>query len=179
MVKRKKPFIVVLWHGKMLLPMYIHRSQNISVMVSEHRDGEMIARSVHRIGYTTVRGSSTRGGSKAVRQMVRQLKNGDTCVILPDGPKGPRHKVKMGVVMIAQLAGADIIPLTFSAAKPISLKSWDRFTFWWPFSKLCMVYGKPIRIPRRMEEGQMEEYRRLIENSLNNLQKEADGLFQA
>ncbi len=148
-------------------------------MVSRHRDGEMIARTVHRIGYRTVRGSSTRGGSTALRQMVRRLKNGNICVILPDGPKGPRHQVKMGIVMMAQLAGAMVIPFTFSAAKPIIFNSWDRFTLWWPFSKLAMVYGKPIEIPRRLTDEQMEEYRLLIENSLNNLQKEADELFQS
>jgi lysophospholipid acyltransferase (LPLAT)-like uncharacterized protein len=172
-----QPFIVLLWHGKMLLPMYVHRNENLSVLISEHQDGELIAQNVKRLGYRTTRGSSTRGGTKAFRSMLRELHNGINCVILPDGPRGPRYEVKMGAILLAQISGADLMPVTFSAQKPIVLKTWDRFTFWWPFSRLCIVYGKPIKIPRRLDDHESEQYRKQVEDSMNRLQEEADAIF--
>jgi lysophospholipid acyltransferase (LPLAT)-like uncharacterized protein len=172
-----QPFIVLLWHGKMLLPMYVHRNENLSVLISEHQDGELIAQNVKRLGYRTTRGSSTRGGSRAFRDMLRELHNGIKCVILPDGPKGPRHVVKMGAILLAQISGAALIPVTFSAQKPIELKTWDRFTFWWPFSSLCIAYGKPFKIPRRLDGQESEQYRKQVQDEMNKLQEEADAIF--
>jgi lysophospholipid acyltransferase (LPLAT)-like uncharacterized protein len=174
-----KPILIIVWHGKMLLPIFVHRRQRIAVMISEHRDGEIIAKTIHRLGYTSVRGSSTRGGSKAFRQMLRQLKSGRICGILPDGPKGPRHEAKMGTVPLAQVSGALLLPITFAARKPIVLRSWDFFTLWWPFSKLVLVYGKPFSLPRTRNPEEMEEQRRLVQDALNVLQKEADAFFRA
>jgi lysophospholipid acyltransferase (LPLAT)-like uncharacterized protein len=177
LVKSGQPMIALLWHGKMLLPMYWHRHENLSVMISEHQDGELIAQNVKRLGYRTVRGSSTRGGSKAFRQMLKQLKNGDICVILPDGPRGPRQYVKLGAILLAQITDAYILPITFSAGRPVTLKTWDRFTFWWPFSKLCIVYGEPLQIPRRLNEQELEEYRLMVEKQMFMLQEKADAIF--
>ena len=143
-------FIILSWHGKMLLPIFAHRNLGICAMVSEHDDGEMIAQTIQRLGYTTVRGSSTRGGSKAFRQMLSRLKKGVIGAILPDGPNGPRYEVKLGALLLAQRSDAWLLPVTFSSNKPITLRSWDRFTFWWPFAKLRMAYGEPIRIPRNL-----------------------------
>ncbi len=177
-IAENRGVIAVLWHGKMLIPIYIHRYQGITAMVSEHHDGEMIAQTVHKLGYQTVRGSSTRGGSRAFRQMLSLLKKGKTCTVLPDGPKGPRHHVKPGVIALAQRSGACIIPLTFSARKKICLTSWDRFTLFWPFSRVCLLYGKPMVIPPKIPISELEPYRLDVENALKALDREADEYFQ-
>lgn len=173
-----KPFIIVTWHGRMLAPIYIHRNMGFVAMVSEHGDGEMIAQTILRLGYKTVRGSSTRGGSRAVRQMLKVLKNGNNCAILPDGPNGPRHAFKLGAILIAQRSEAWLLPCTFSASKPIQLHSWDRFTLWRPFSKLQVVYGEPMAIPRKISPLELEQYRVKMENRMNALVKEADAAFR-
>lgn len=171
-------FIYLVWHGKMLLPIYVHRRQNILAMVSEHGDGEVIAQAIVRLGYRTVRGSSTRGGGKAFRSMLRQLRNGAQCTILPDGPQGPRHELKMGAILLAQLSGAYLLPVTFAVQKPITLNSWDRFTLWWPLSKGTILYGKPIKIPRALSRDELEEQRQYVERCLTALEREADEVFR-
>ena len=173
-----RPVLIVVWHGKMVLPIYVHRSQGISAMVSEHRDGELIARTVHRLGYATVRGSSTRGGSRAFRQMLRQLKSGRICAVLPDGPNGPRHVFKLGAVVLAQRAGALLLPMTFAAARPIILRTWDRMTFWRPFSRLVAQYGEPLQVPRHISPEELEICRQEIEKRLRVLQDKADDHFR-
>ncbi|NIA29329.1 MAG: DUF374 domain-containing protein [Actinobacteria bacterium] len=173
-----KPFIIVTWHGRMLVPIYIHRNMGFIAMVSEHGDGEMIAQTILRLGYKTVRGSTTRGGSRVVRKMLKVLKNGNNCAILPDGPNGPRHEFKMGAILIAQRSQAWLLPCTFSASKPIQLHSWDRFTLWRPFSKLQAVYGEPMAIPRKINPHELEQYRVKMENRMNALVEEADATFR-
>jgi lysophospholipid acyltransferase (LPLAT)-like uncharacterized protein len=170
-------FIIICWHGKMLFPIYRHRNQGICAMVSEHNDGEMISRAIHRLGYTTVRGSSTRGGVKAFVQLLAQVKKGVTGCILPDGPRGPRHYLKPGVVMLASRSQRPLLPITFSAAKPITLKSWDRFTLWKPFSKLCLLYGEPIHVPANLDEAGLETWRQVAQERMDSLEKEADAFF--
>ncbi len=178
LIRQGKGFLVVLWHGKMLLPIYIHRHLGVVAMVSEHRDGEMIAQTVHRLGYKTVRGSSTRGGRKAFIDMLRALRNNKIGTIMPDGPKGPRHYFKIGALVLASRADVAILPMTFAAQWPIVLKSWDRFTFWWPFSRVCMIYGKPVKVPANLSPKELEPYRIIIEKKMIELEKEADAVYR-
>lgn len=176
--KNPKPFIICTWHGRMIIPIFMMRNRNIMAMVSEHADGEMIAQTVERLGYKTVRGSSTRGGSKAFRGMLRGIRKGSDCAILPDGPNGPKQEFKMGAVLLAQLAHAQILPLTFSAQKPITLKTWDSFTLWKPFSKCYGVFGEPFEIPTDIPIDELEPWRLKIEQRMNDLVQEADALFR-
>lgn len=176
-IRRNAGLIYLVWHGKMLMPVYVHRNLGISAMVSEHGDGEIIAQAILRLGYRTVRGSSTRGGQKAFREMLKQLKNGEHCTILPDGPTGPRREFKMGAILLAQRSGATLLPVTFAAQKPIVFNSWDRFTLWWPFTKICVLYGKPLTIPRNLSPDQLEEQRLRVEQHLLRLEEEADAIF--
>ncbi len=171
-------FIAVPWHGKMVAPLLVHRDLGVVVMVSEHRDGEMIARTVHRLGYRTVRGSSTRGGRQAFRDMLKALRAGRICCILPDGPRGPRQVLKSGVLVLAMRTGAPILPMTFAASRPIVLHSWDRFTLWWPFSRICLIYGKPFRVPAGLDGEELERFRQAAERRMLQLEEEADGLFR-
>ena len=178
LIAGNKGFIIVTWHGKMLLPIYLHRDHALIVMVSEHRDGEMISRTIHRLGYRTIRGSSTRGGSNAYRQMIRALRQNEICVVLPDGPTGPRHEFKMGAVQLAQRSGLPLLPMTFSAAKPITLKSWDRFILWKPFTKIAMIYGPPIFIPKTSSDKEQQQTLKRVQQEMNKLERTADAFFQ-
>ncbi|MBN1153485.1 lysophospholipid acyltransferase family protein [candidate division KSB1 bacterium] len=170
--------IFALWHGRIMLPIYVHRGEGIAAMVSLHRDGEMIAQNVHRLGYKTVRGSSTRGGKQALHDMVDLLNQGVPCTIMPDGPRGPRHKLKAGVIYMAQQTGAYLVPLTFACKRKIQFHSWDRFNFITPFSKAVVIYGDPIRIPSELSSGQFEEMRKMVEMKMIENETMADDYFK-
>lgn len=178
LVKSGQGFLIIVWHGKMLLPIHIHRKLGIHAMISEHADGEIIARTVERLGYKTIRGSSTRGGRKAFKKMLRALKQNHICAIMPDGPKGPRHEFKSGALLLAARSDAYMLPMTFAASKPIIMKSWDHFTLWWPFSKVCMIYGKPTKVSPNMSQYELEAVRKRVESALVALEKEADEVFR-
>ncbi len=174
----RRGFIIICWHGKMLFPIYVHRNLSICAMVSEHADGEMIAQTIERLGYTTVRGSSTRGGVKAFVQLLVQVKKGVIGCVLPDGPRGPRHELKPGVVLLASRSQRPLLPMTFAAEKPIITKSWDRFTLWWPFSRLCMLYGAPINVPPNLDDAGLAYWQRLVQQRMDSLEAEADAVFR-
>lgn len=117
LLKEGRNCIVAFWHGRQLMMPFADRGRAISILISQHRDGELIARTVARFGFHAVRGSTTRGGSAAFRRLVGRARAGDIVVITPDGPRGPRHVVQPGVVKLAMLTGLPIVPLTFSASK--------------------------------------------------------------
>ena len=114
---RGVPILFALWHGRMFLPIQVHRRQGIVTMASQSEDGEIIARWLERNGYVVVRGSTTRGGGEALRQMVRQVRSGRHAALTVDGPKGPPRIVQPGVVQLARLTGAWILPITYASAR--------------------------------------------------------------
>ena len=149
---RRVPILFALWHGRMLVPIQRHRRQGIVTMASQSKDGEIIARWLGRNGYVVVRGSTTRGGSEALRQMVRLVRSGRHAALTVDGPKGPPRVVQPGVVQLARLTGAWILPITASCAQPKFLRSWDRFLLPLPFSRNVVVYGEPLAVPESASE---------------------------
>ncbi len=164
--------LIALWHGRILLPILEHRQQGIIPMISLSRDGEMIARTVEKLGYGTVRGSSSRGGREAMLAMAAQLRQpGTVCAIMPDGPRGPRHELKPGVVLIARESGALIIPMSWGCPRPIRFNSWDRFQLWRPFGRAVVLYGEPIVCPL---EGDVDEQCAIVRAALLRLDAEAD-----
>jgi lysophospholipid acyltransferase (LPLAT)-like uncharacterized protein len=170
-------YIFTLWHGRMLLPIYLHRREGIRALVSLHRDGELIARTLTKLGYTLVRGSSTRGGGEAFYQMAAHLVDDNVPVaVIPDGPKGPAQTMKPGVITLAQKTGAWLLPMTFSVKPGIRLKSWDRHMIPLPFAKGVILYGEPMLVPASCGEEERERYRLEMENRLNDLVVEADRL---
>lgn len=173
----EKPFILCIWHGKILIPIFTQRHENIHAMVSLHADGEMITQTLHRLGYRTIRGSSTRGAQRAAIEMIRALKQGKNCAIMPDGPKGPRHVFKPGAISIAQKSGAYLLPLTFACSKPFRFKSWDRFTLILPFSKSVAIYGEPIAVPANLKNEAFEDFRLMVEGKMLELEKYAELYF--
>ncbi len=118
---RGKRIILAFWHGRQLMIPLAYRGSQVHILISQHRDGELIHRIVTRFGFRSVRGSTTRGGPAALRQLVRLGRSGVDLVVTPDGPKGPRGVVQMGVVHLARATGLPIVPLTFSCTKKNSL----------------------------------------------------------
>jgi len=156
-------FTYAVWHGRMLIPVYHERHRGIIAMVSEHRDGELVARVVHKLGYRTARGSSTRGGRKAFMEMVRNLRNGREGAMLPDGPKGPRHVFKPGTMLMAQRAQIPIVTITYAACPAWTLRSWDRFVIPKPFSRSVMLIGEPFHVDKTLKGAEFEALRKQVE----------------
>ncbi len=149
---RRVPILFALWHGRMFLSIQAHRGEGIATMASQSKDGELIARWLEKNGYVTVRGSTTRGGSQALREMVRLVRSGRHAALTVDGPKGPPRVVQPGVIQLARLTGAWILPITSSCSKPRFLASWDRYLLPYPFSKAVVAYGEPFPIPQDMPD---------------------------
>jgi lysophospholipid acyltransferase (LPLAT)-like uncharacterized protein len=178
LMRDRRSHLFALWHGRIVVPIYVHRGEGITAMVSLHTDGEMIARTLHRLGYRTVRGSSTRGGNQAFHDMLAVLKQGQVGAIIPDGPKGPRHHLKPGALYLAQQTGTYIIPVSFAASRKIEFPSWDRFVLPLPFSKNVMIYGTPRQVPTQLSPEEIEQWRLKLENEMNALVTQADDYFR-
>ncbi len=174
---RGEPFILCFWHGRLLMMPYCwRRDRTIHMLISQHRDGQIIARTVGHFGIQTVAGSSSKGGAQALRAMVKALKAGDCVGITPDGPRGPRMRATDGVVNLARLAGVPIIPATFGATRGRVLGSWDRFLVAWPFGRGVIVWGDPITVARDADADALDAARARVEDSLNAITAEADRL---
>lgn len=137
--------VVTLWHGQMLPIVWAHR-QPTAVMISEHRDGEIIARIIGQLGFSAIRGSTSRGGARALLEAVRVLKSGTDIAVTPDGPRGPRHSFAPGALLLGFRAGASLIPIVAHVDRKWQLKSWDGFEIPKPFSRVTVVYGTPVEI---------------------------------
>lgn len=172
-----KPFILAFWHGRLLMMPYCWSPRvRINMLISTHVDGRLIARTVSHFGIDTVAGSSSKGGTAALRAIVKALKAGECVGFTPDGPRGPRMRASAGVVNAARLAGVPILPCTYATARRRMLGSWDRFVLAWPFSRGVFLWGTPIDVPQEANEHELERARRAVEDSLNALSHEADRL---
>ncbi|MEQ8666983.1 MAG: lysophospholipid acyltransferase family protein [Rhodospirillales bacterium] len=170
-----KPFILAFWHGRLLMMPYCwRRGRDIEMLISEHRDGRLIAKTVSHFGIDTVTGSSTRGGTAALRKMVSTLKAGGYVGITPDGPRGPRMRASDGIAAVAKLSGVPVIPATYAVARRRVLGTWDRFVVAWPFNRGVIVWGSPVSVPRDADASALDAARRAIEDGLNVITAEAD-----
>lgn len=170
-----KPIILAFWHGRLLMmPKAWPVSQPIHMLISQHRDGQLIARTVGHFGIQTAAGSSTRGGSGALRVMLKALRNGENVGITPDGPRGPRQRATDGVIHIARMSGAPVIPLAYAARRRRLLHTWDRFMVPLPFSGGVFVWGEPLTVPRDADAAVIEHLRAELEARMNALTAEAD-----
>lgn len=144
------------WHAKLLPLAYTHRERGVAVLVSRHHDGEIISQIICRLGYGVVRGSSTRGGLRALLEMVRAGRAGCPLGVTPDGPRGPRRTLQNGVLHISQRSQLPIVPLALEAVRRKELDSWDRFQIPYPFSRVAVVVGSPQSIPRDVPSNELE-----------------------
>src|SRR5262244_3525389 len=150
--EKRVPILFALWHGRMLLPIQRHRRQGIVTMASQSKDGEIIALWLARNGYVVVRGSTTRRGGQALREMVRHVRSGRNAALTVDGPRGPARIVQPGVVQLARLTGAWVLPITSSSSRVRFLRSWDRFLVPRPFSRGVVAYGEPFPVPPELSD---------------------------
>ena len=155
--------ILAFWHRHLLLMPYGYRGRRISVLVSRHRDGELIARTVARLGIDSSRGSTTRGGAAGLRELLRKARAGYDLAFTPDGPRGPAGKVQPGVIHAAAATGFPIQPVALAAGRCWRLGSWDPLVVPLPFATVHFVYGEPLAVARRapIEPAAAELERRL------------------
>jgi lysophospholipid acyltransferase (LPLAT)-like uncharacterized protein len=177
-----KPFIIAFWHGRLLiLPAMWPTTAKISMLISMHRDGELIARAIGYFGHGTVRGSAARegsakdrGGVAALRGMLKALKANEYVGITPDGPRGPRMRSSEGIVTVARMAGVPVIPCSYGARSRRVLGTWDRFVIPLPFTRGVIVWGEPIYIAREADAAALETARLTVEAGLNAVTRAAD-----
>lgn len=176
---KNAPFVLAFWHGRLLMvPFAWDRRHTLRVLISRHRDGELITRTVSHFGVGSVRGSSKPGeGAAALREMVKLVRSGGYVGITPDGPRGPRMRASEGVVAAARLTGVPVVPLGISTARRRLLNSWDRFLLPMPFSRGVFVWGDPIVIERNADEAATLAAQMQIEAALNGVTATADRLM--
>lgn len=168
-----KPYVIALWHGE-IFPVtafgYDACAQFV-IVVSQSKDGEFIAQVLENLGHRTVRGSSSRGGLKALLQAARAMKKENMMsVFTVDGPRGPRHKTKDGVVFMAQRAGAKIVPIRAYPEKKKVFNSWDKFLLPLPFSRCPIYVGEPMEVTtEKLEEEVMTREKERLEKALLSL----------
>jgi len=166
--------IFACWHGRLLPLSYTHRGQPIQVLASEHRDGEMLGRTIVRLGFGHARGSSTRGGTRALLDLAQRLRSGFDVGLTVDGPRGPRHVVKSGAIEIARLTGSAIVPITTASRRHRTLASWDAFEVPAPCTRVVVRYAAPVLVPAQGDRDAMEAYRVELERALMRITEEAD-----
>ncbi len=171
LLSRPEPILFALWHGRMFVPIQVHRGQGIVTMASRSKDGGIIAGWLTRHGYLVARGSSSRGAGAAFREMVRAIRAGRSAALTVDGPRGPARVVQPGVVELARLTGGWILPISCSSAPGRFLASWDRYLLPFPFSANAVAYGEPFQIPREMPA---EAAARRIASALDETTRDAD-----
>lgn len=162
------------WHGRLLPLAYVYRGSGVRILASRHADGELLGRTVRRLGFGHVRGSSTRGGTRAIMEMVDELRAGYDLGLTVDGPRGPRHVVKPGVVEIAKLTGSAILPITTASRRHRTFASWDAFELPFPWTRVLVRYGPAVTVPPDADAGVIEAKRLEVERILNDITRGAD-----
>jgi lysophospholipid acyltransferase (LPLAT)-like uncharacterized protein len=170
----RAPVIYAVWHDRLLLLPYLYGHRGCQVLASRSRDGELVARWVRHFGLEPVRGSSTRGGGEALRRLTRALRSGREVVVVPDGPRGPREVLKPGVIALARLSGAPIVPLAVGTSREWRTRSWDEFRIPRPFARCVMRFGEPIRVSRTADRAAEEAARKEVEAALRGLGWQVD-----
>ncbi|HKJ83398.1 MAG TPA: lysophospholipid acyltransferase family protein [Mariprofundaceae bacterium] len=169
----KQRYIYAFWHARMLMmPRPFRKRWHGYMLISEHRDGAFIADAMHRLGIPTVRGSTTRGGARAMLRMIRAVKREHRHLgITPDGPKGPREEVQKGTVQLAMKTGLAMVPLCYATSRQWRARSWDRFYIPKPFTRGVFVFGDPVKI----EAGeQMDVALQRFQQAMDRIQRQAD-----
>ncbi len=174
--EKKKPVIYVFWHGRMLFFPYFYRfAHKYTILVSPSKDGEIVSRISSLFGFASVRGSGFKEGARALRRLMRILKEGKSVGIIGDGSRGPVFRAQKGIVKLAALSGAALLPMTYGARNKIVFQSWDKFIFPLPFTRVKVMYGSPIFVKRKINGEEEKTLLLELENKLNAITKEADG----
>ncbi|MDX1493578.1 MAG: lysophospholipid acyltransferase family protein [Longimicrobiales bacterium] len=165
--RREQPIMFVFWHGQLLPLVHYHRHEGIVVLVSDHEDGEYIARVIERNGFGAVRGSSTRGGIKGLKGLVRAAREGHDIGVTPDGPTGPRGEFKPGALVAAQMGELPVVPISVRASSGWRFRSWDGFLVPKPLSRITIEYHEPLWVPREATREELVEMAQGLGQVLN------------
>jgi lysophospholipid acyltransferase (LPLAT)-like uncharacterized protein len=158
-----KTFVYSVWHNNLVATILGHIGQPFTMVISESKDGELVAVTCEKFGYKPSRGSSTRGGKKALLEIIKNVKAGRFGAMAVDGPKGPVYEVKPGVVEIARQCGCPILPTSsYASSMWVFEKSWDKFRLPKPFSKIVLVIGEPIFVPSEVTREEFESIQKLV-----------------
>ena len=169
MIESNRPFIICAWHNDIYFSTWLLKEMNLTALISSSRDGEYINQVLSGFGFRAVRGSSTRGGISAMKQLVRCLKEGQPIAITPDGPQGTIHKVQEGIIALAKITGVPIITWRYEGNSCWNLNSWDNHKVPKPFSKISSVFGQPFYIPKSASNSDLENYCQQLEILMNDL----------
>ncbi|HEX6590175.1 MAG TPA: lysophospholipid acyltransferase family protein [Longimicrobiales bacterium] len=163
-----------LWHGRLLPLAWHNRGRGIATLISLSKDGEYIARVVEGWDFRVVRGSSSRGGQRALAELIRHARAGRSLAITPDGPRGPRQKMKPGILLAAQRARIPVVPATAACTRAWWFEGWDRFLVPKPFSRVVIEFGEPVLLDPALDETGLERAGHAIEQTLNGMQRRLD-----
>lgn len=173
-----RPPVMAFWHGRILPATWFFRRRGIVVITSENFDGEWIARIIERFGYGTARGSTSRGGQKALLQLRRDMAAGKATGFTVDGPRGPARKAQAGAVWLAGATGNPLLPFHAEAARHWTARSWDRTQVPKPFSLVALAIGAPIEVPRDPDADMIERKRLELEQALYALEERTLNLLK-
>jgi len=174
LLEEKKSLIFSSWHGRSWIPAYFLRGLGIYALTSMSRDGSYMTEVLERLGWKTVRGSSSRGGSRSLLALYKKLKKGESTALTPDGPTGPIYEVKPGIIFLQQKAGSLIVPMGVDAVWKKNFNSWDDYLLPLPFSKASLVFGSPFSF----NEEDMEEKKDILKRKMLKVNKRASQILE-
>ena len=178
--KKNESFIYAFWHDQLLMcPLTWQSELEIKVLISKHRDGDIIAKLISNLGFKAIRGSThksgktkNKGGLLSARKMIKSLNNGISIGISPDGPKGPRHKVSDGILSISRLSNSSILPVGIGFKKKWVLNTWDKFIIPKPFNEITIIWGEPL--PAFKNDKSTNRIKDKLESAMHSLTKRAN-----
>ncbi len=168
-LRMSKQVIFAFWHGRLLVLSYSHRGRRIQVLASEHHDGDLMGRIIKWLGFGHRRGSTSRGGARALRELAKVLKEGLDVGLTVDGPRGPRGVLHQGAIELSRMTGSAIVPISSSSRPRRLFRSWDRFQLPAPFARVTVAYGEPLIVPDGADREEREHLRIELQRRLNEL----------
>ncbi len=170
--------IFTFWHGGIFSATWYWRNRDIMVMTSQNTDGEFIARVIKIFGYDTARGSSSRGGMKALAKMAQSLKSGQNVAFTVDGPRGPRFIAKIGPILLARRTGAGVFCFHIALQRKFELKNWDRTQLPLPFSRALILKAPPIYVSKQADRSEIKQKYQEMQSILDKLQQSAENHWE-
>lgn len=162
-------FLYYFWHARLLPLVFTYRGEGIVVLVSQHRDGELISRLSKLMGFNTARGSSTRGGEVGLREMLRHARAGRQLAITPDGPRGPAEELKDGLVFLASRLQRRVVPIATASNSAWVARSWDRFRVPHAFAHVCISHGAPLQVPKNLDAQSVIPVQQSLQRAVQDL----------
>ena len=169
-------YIFAFWHGTMLVPWYVLRSYSPTAIISQSKDGELLAKLLKRWDYELKRGSSSRDGKAVLEELVESAVNKKSIAITPDGPRGPREEMKAGAIVVSKKSQVPVILIGVCYNKKIRLNSWDKFEIPYLFTRVKLIYSDPIFVEKELSYNETDKIIKNLEIELNKLQKESEKL---